>query len=69
MFDDTRFLDEPGKNMPGIQDDDYEALDHIYTRNLPETYEILKSWRKLLDNHSKEADTKIILTEAGLRVV
>ncbi|EZA55706.1 putative maltase H [Ooceraea biroi] len=45
-------------------DDDYDTLDHIYTRNLLETYDVLKSWRKLLDNHSRTADTKMILTEA-----
>lgn len=67
LFEDARYLDEPGKprkDVPGIPDDDYEVLDHVYTKNLLETYEVLKSWRELLDNHSKMADTKIIWAEA-----
>jgi len=64
LFEDTRYLDEPWKNVLGIPDDDNEVLDHIYTRNLLETYKVLKSWRELLDNHSTMADTKMILTEA-----
>lgn len=64
MYEDARFRDEPRRNVPGLSDDDYESLDHIYTKNLPETYDVLKSWRQLLNNHSKAADTKMILTEA-----
>lgn len=54
------------KNVPGIPDDDYEVFDHIYMRNL---YEVLKSWRELLDNHSKTADTKMILSEEPTRIL
>ncbi|KMQ92371.1 maltase 1 [Lasius niger] len=64
LFEDVRFLDEPRRNISDSPEDDYETLDHIYTRNLLEIYDVLKSWRKLADNHSKTADTKIILTEA-----
>ncbi|XP_011875707.1 PREDICTED: maltase 1-like [Vollenhovia emeryi] len=64
LFEDARYLDEPRNDAPGIPDDDYETLDHIYTRNLPGVYEILKSWRELVDKHSKTTGRKIILTEA-----
>ncbi|XP_029165837.1 alpha-glucosidase-like [Nylanderia fulva] len=64
MYEDARFLDEPRLDTPGLPDDDYETLDHLYTKNLLETYEVLKSWRQLMDNHSLTADTKMILTEA-----
>ncbi|CAL1674211.1 unnamed protein product [Lasius platythorax] len=64
LYEDARFLDEPRSNVPGLPDDDYDYLDHIYTKNLLETYEVLKSWRQVLDNHSTTADTKMILTEA-----
>lgn len=64
MYEDARFLDEPKSNVSGLPDDDYDTLDHIYTRNLPETYEVLESWRKLLDGRSTSTDTKMILTEA-----
>nr|XP_012222971.1 PREDICTED: maltase 1-like [Linepithema humile] len=64
LFEDPRFPDEPRRNESGLPDDDYETLDHIYTRNLVEIYDVLRSWRNLLDNHSKTFDTKMILTEA-----
>ncbi|KAL0129457.1 hypothetical protein PUN28_001620 [Cardiocondyla obscurior] len=64
MYEDERFLDEPLSNIPGLPDDDYDYLDHIYSKNLEETYEVLKSWRELMNNHPKNPDTKMILTEA-----
>ncbi|XP_072759869.1 alpha-glucosidase [Anoplolepis gracilipes] len=64
IYEDSRFLDEPRLNVSGLPDDDYDTLDHIYTKNLLETYEVLNSWRQVLDDHSKTADTKMILTEA-----
>jgi len=64
MYEHPDFLDEPLSNIPGLPVDDYDTLNHIYTKNLPETYDVLKTWRELMDNHSKTADTKMILTEA-----
>jgi alpha-glucosidase len=64
MYEDPRFLDEPLSNIPGVPEDDYDYLNHIYTKNRNETYEVLKTWRKLMDDHSETADTKMILTEA-----
>ncbi|XP_011645433.1 maltase 1-like [Pogonomyrmex barbatus] len=63
MYEDDRFLDEPLR-APELPEDDYDRLDHIYTKNLLETYDVLKSWRELMDKHPKTADTKMILTEA-----
>ncbi|XP_076294286.1 alpha-glucosidase [Lasioglossum baleicum] len=66
MFEDTRFLNEPSANRPDLPVDDYDSLDHTYTKNQPETYQVLSSWRKLLDDHSNRtnSDRKVILTEA-----
>lgn len=64
MYEDSRFLDEPLSNKPGVPKNDYDYLNHIYTKDLPQTYEVLKTWRKLLDHHSENTDTKMILTEA-----
>ncbi|KAI4491482.1 hypothetical protein M0804_002874 [Polistes exclamans] len=66
MFEDPRFLDEPSANRPDLPSDDYDTLDHIYTKNQNETYTVLSSWRKLLDKHSADmkTDYKMILTEA-----
>ncbi|KAL2720254.1 hypothetical protein V1478_010520 [Vespula squamosa] len=66
MFEDPRFLDEPSANRPDLPADDYDTLDHIYTKNLNETYDVLASWRKLLNEHSNKikGDYKMFLTEA-----
>ncbi|XP_076162223.1 alpha-glucosidase [Ptiloglossa arizonensis] len=66
MFEDTRFLDEPKANVTDIPADDYDSLDHIYTKDQNETYETLKEWRKLMDEHSGRtmSSTRMILTEA-----
>ncbi|XP_018404444.1 PREDICTED: maltase 1-like [Cyphomyrmex costatus] len=63
MYEDDQFRDEPLSNIPGVPSDDYDFLNHIYTKNLPETYKVLESWRKLMDDHSP-GNTKMILTEA-----
>ncbi|XP_011690583.1 PREDICTED: maltase 2-like [Wasmannia auropunctata] len=62
MYEDSRFLDEPRSNKD-VPPDDYDYLDHIYTKNLPETYDVLATWRELMDSHSPTADTKMFLTE------
>ena len=66
MFEDAKFRDEPRSNRTGIPKDDYDSLVHIYTKDQNETYVTLKSWRKLMDDHSNrtKSDPKLILTEA-----
>lgn len=64
MYENADFLDEPPSNIPGLPEGDYDNLNHIYTKNLQETYEVLQTWRDLMDNSSETADTKMILTEA-----
>ncbi|XP_033222582.1 maltase 2-like [Belonocnema kinseyi] len=65
MFEDERLLDEP-RNDNNVPDDDYDSLDHIYTTDQNETYQVLKSWRKLLDDYVNihQTDAKFIVTEA-----
>ena len=46
LFEDPNFRDEPKANVPGVPDDDYDSLLHIYTKNLNETYEVLKALEK-----------------------
>ncbi|KAF3420147.1 hypothetical protein E2986_11749 [Frieseomelitta varia] len=66
MFEDAKFRDEPRSNKTGIPKDDYDSLVHIYTKDQNETHVTLKSWRKLMDEHSNrtKSDPKLILTEA-----
>ncbi|XP_063989158.1 maltase 2-like [Diachasmimorpha longicaudata] len=65
LFEDTEYPDEPELWKPDLPADDYDRLDHIYSRDQVETYTLLKAWRKVLDTHSKkDKETKILLTEA-----
>ncbi|XP_043269057.1 alpha-glucosidase-like [Venturia canescens] len=64
MFEDANLPDEPVIPGTGLPSDDYDTLDHLYTKNLNETYLMLKQWRDLCDNVSAGGVKKILLTEA-----
>ncbi|XP_050342831.1 maltase A1-like isoform X2 [Nymphalis io] len=60
-----RYPDEPVAGIPGTVPDDYEYLDHIYTQDMDETYEVVYNWRDLLDEYiPKQGEYKIMMTEA-----
>ncbi|XP_023248157.1 maltase 1-like [Copidosoma floridanum] len=65
MFEVANLRDEPrsGKAVPV---DDYDFLDHTYTRDLNETYGVVASWQKLLDNFvaQHKTDGKLMILEA-----
>ncbi|XP_046614382.1 maltase 1-like [Neodiprion virginianus] len=65
MFEDDRFLDEPSSNNANVSAGYYDSLNHIYSKDQPETYDVLQSWRDLLDKYAQESntDTKVIMTE------
>ncbi|XP_044018104.1 alpha-glucosidase-like [Aphidius gifuensis] len=62
LIEDSRFLDEPKIPNTGLPDTDSGTLEHIYTYNQNETYDILKTWRAVLDSYN--GTKKMFLTEA-----
>ncbi|XP_034948196.1 alpha-glucosidase-like [Chelonus insularis] len=62
LVEDARFLDEPKIPNTGLPDTDPGTLRHIYTADQNETYDVLKSWRAVLD--ATGGSKKIFLTEA-----
>lgn len=59
------YKDEPRDD--GNQDpDDYGYLQHIYTKDQPETLDLVYEWRKVMDDWQKEngGETRVLLTEA-----
>ncbi|XP_034948194.1 maltase 1-like [Chelonus insularis] len=62
MYEDAQFRDEPVIPNSGKPADDPGNLRHIYTQDLNETYDLLLSWRKLLD--SVGGEKRIIMSEA-----
>ncbi|OAD59185.1 Maltase 2 [Eufriesea mexicana] len=69
LYEDARFPNEPSANRTDLPKGDYDSLVHIYTRDQNENFDVLRSWRKLLDEHSNRtrSDPKMILTEAYTR--
>lgn len=62
---DNRIPDEPLSGTTN-DTDDYNYVDHIYTVNQPETFDMLYQWRDVLDQFKTEhgGDTRVLLTEA-----
>ncbi|XP_043493243.1 maltase 1-like [Polistes fuscatus] len=66
IFERDDLLDEPRSFIPNTTTRDYAYLNHIYTKDDPRTYDLVKSWRKVLDDYanSTNVDEKILMTEA-----
>lgn len=66
LVEDAQLRDEP-RSKNDVPPDDYDFLEHVYTRNLPETYDIVQSWKWLMDKYSREhgTDEKLALMEVG----
>ncbi|XP_046740846.1 maltase 1-like [Diprion similis] len=65
LIEDAEFKDEPLSNNPNVPQGYYDSLNHIYSMHQPGTYDIIQSWRDLLDKYATEmkSDTKVIMTE------
>lgn len=66
LFETNYTSDEPKSSKEGTTEDDYENLDHILTKDLPETYKLVQSWREILDEYANLYNTseKVMMTEA-----
>lgn len=64
IFEHDDLLDEPRSNKPGVGEKDYGYLNHIYTFDDPRNYDLVKSWRKVLDDwaDSHNEDEKVFLS-------
>ncbi|XP_059617992.1 alpha-glucosidase-like [Phlebotomus argentipes] len=64
MFESPGFEDEPlsGWGEPGT----YDYLEHVHTKDLLETYDVVEQFRQVVDNYAEEHQTeaKILMTEA-----
>ena len=48
LFEDQSFLDEPESGKPVIDENDYNFLDHIYTFNLDEVYDMIGQFNDVI---------------------
>lgn len=65
LFEDTRMLDEPkvDSNMPDDQVQ-YPNLQHIYTMDQDETFDMIYQWRAVLDEFTTDGVARVMMTEA-----
>ncbi|XP_063995481.1 maltase 1-like [Diachasmimorpha longicaudata] len=66
LFEFQDLADEPRSNLPNVTANEWEYLRHDYTQDLDETYDLVRSWRKILDDYanSTNSDEKVMMTEA-----
>lgn len=57
IMEDIKLRDEPLSGKTDVLPTDEEYLNHIYTRDQPGTYEIIKQFRKHLDDYSRKTHT------------
>uniref|UniRef100_A0A240PPS2 alpha-glucosidase n=1 Tax=Anopheles epiroticus TaxID=199890 RepID=A0A240PPS2_9DIPT len=64
MFEHPDFIDEPINNPE--DPNSYGYTHHIYTKDLPETYDVIAHWRTVLDDFARQqgGDAIIMMTEA-----
>ncbi|XP_055532651.1 maltase 2-like [Wyeomyia smithii] len=65
LFEDSQLRDEP----PSGESDDPlrpEYLSHIYTRDMPETTDMVYQWRAVMDEYKQQhgGDTRVMMTES-----
>ena len=64
MFEDKAFLDEPVSNKT-TDPDDYGYLDHIYTWNLPEHYDMIQQFNDVLSEYELiDGFDRVMMVEA-----
>ncbi|XP_075235441.1 maltase 2-like [Lycorma delicatula] len=67
LMEDKNLHDEYCLPAYATCDDDYRKMNHNYTTDWPNTYDLIYEWREFLDNYtanSSEKQTRIMLSEA-----
>ncbi|XP_044749211.1 maltase 1-like [Coccinella septempunctata] len=66
FVEDKLLRDEPRSYDPNSQPEDHEYLDHIYTMNTDDTFDVLYEFREVVDNYTREhgGDARILMSEA-----
>lgn len=54
LFETNYTSDEPESNMEGVTENDYNYLIHTLTKDQPQTYDLIRSWRKIMDDYASQ---------------
>ncbi|XP_013410506.1 maltase A3 [Lingula anatina] len=61
----TSFEDEPASNEPGLVNESYETLKHLYTTFQNESFDLITKWQAIVDDVSTSSEKpRVLLTEA-----
>ncbi|KAK7097485.1 maltase 1-like isoform X2 [Littorina saxatilis] len=64
LFETEDLKDEPRSNLPGIPPFQHEYLKHSFTTKLPEIGDIVRGWRKVMDEfESKDGSSRFMVIE------
>lgn len=66
LFEDEGYPDEPLANDPNCLPVDYCYLNHIYSKDRPQTFDMVIQWRQVLKEFASQNDEipRVIMTEA-----
>lgn len=54
LVEDKLLRDEPRSFNPDVDPDDHEYLDHIYTMNTDDTFDVVYEFRDVVENYTRE---------------
>ncbi|XP_063358165.1 maltase 2-like [Cydia amplana] len=61
-----RYPDEPKSGKVGLKEHDYKYLNHIYTKDLQESYDVVSQFREVFDSITlRDNVTRVLLTESS----
>ncbi|XP_053600394.1 maltase 2-like isoform X2 [Plodia interpunctella] len=64
-----RYPDEPLTGKPGLGPSDYNYLEHVYTKDLEEGYDIISQFREVFDSISlRDNLTRVMMTDAHTNI-
>nr|CAD7451876.1 unnamed protein product [Timema tahoe] len=65
LFENSSLPDEPLSGNTNANEDEYNYLDHIYTSNQPETFEMVQQWREVVEEYkAQDGLARALITEA-----
>ncbi|CAH0564512.1 unnamed protein product [Brassicogethes aeneus] len=67
LLEEKNFTDEPRSYNPSMGPNDWDYLEHIYTKDLDETFDVIYQWREVIDKYNNKhgGDSRIMLTVAN----
>ncbi|XP_050543700.1 maltase A1-like [Daktulosphaira vitifoliae] len=65
LFEVENLMDEPKSSKSDALPTDYDYLDHPYTQDQPETFDMVQQWREVLDSYENKGSdvTKFFMVE------